>query len=248
MSFLGYLQPHWPVPNTVKAFTTTRKMQQTPPRGYEYFNLATHVGDTLAHVQYHRQQLQQELALPEMPTWLNQVHSNHVIELGNTTHPIEPKADASFTKAKNTVCAILTADCLPLLIYDPEQQQVAAVHGGWRGLHAGIIANTLQALHTTPSSLFVWLGPAISGENYEVGDEIYNSFTQQDKQFSLAFRKHGNRWRLDLYQIAILQLQQCGVAKIFHEPFCTYRQKDLFYSYRRDGQCTGRMATLIYQR
>lgn len=243
----NYIRPDWPVPPNIKAVTTTRRIQSSAPTPYEHFNLATHVDDDPHQVQHNRQQLQEELQLPEAPMWLTQVHGNRIIELKETMDTTDFTADASFTKCKNKICAILTADCLPLLIYDAEQEQVAAIHGGWRGLHAGIITHTVKALKTSPASLLVWLGPAISAENYAVGEEIFEKFLKLDKQFSHAFLKKQGQWLLDLYKIATIQLMNAGIKKIYSENFCTYRQTDLFYSYRRDGQHSGRMATLIYR-
>lgn len=240
---MHYIQPDWPAPPSIHAFTTTRKLK----------NLATHVNDDPQAVQENRIQLCQTLQLPEMPTWLKQTHSNHAIPLTKNAAPApapeqeqEQEADASYTQQANTVCAILTADCLPILLCNKEGTKVAAIHAGWRGLYHGIIASTLQSLQCEPETLFAWLGPAISADHYCVGESLRTQFLRQAAEFEPAFYPNHSSWNLDLYQLATIQLQSAGIQQIYGGNYCTYRQNDLFYSYRRDGQSSGRIATLIW--
>lgn len=242
----GYITPNWPVPAHIKAFTTTRRLTETAASGYAAFNLANHSGDNPEQVRQHRQRLCQELDLPHMPIWLNQVHGTEVIEL--TQNPVRvTMADASYTHLPERVCAILTADCLPILAWDSTSNSVAAIHGGWRGLYAGIIQKTIEMMTQQPENVFIWLGPAISSQNYEVGAEILEQFITLNPIFESAFTPVNDKYRLDIYKIATIQLVGLGVKNIYTENFCTYRQSELFYSYRRDGQHSGRMATLIYR-
>lgn len=236
------LLPDWPAPANVCAISTTRQagVSVSP---YNSFNLAMHVGDDTVAVQQNRQTLQQQSSMPEQPVWLNQVHANQVVQLSSATAE-SITADAAFTAQPGVVCSVMTADCLPLLLCNTEGTQVAAVHAGWRGLAAGVIENALSCFSTTKSVL-AWLGPAISVEAFEVGEEVYQIFTSQSPQAAQAFIPHHNKWRADLYLLARQRLQQAGVTQIYGGQYCTYRQADQFFSYRRDGQ-TGRMASCIW--
>lgn len=232
-----YLVPSWSKPAWVQAAVTTRA---------GHFNLATHVGDDPALVMANRDKLMTDLALPQPPCWLNQVHSANVIELSGEADPLLPTADASFTRHPGKVCAVLTADCLPVLLCDPKTRAVAAVHGGWRGLQAGILANTVHALQSDPADLLAWLGPAISGPCYQVGAEVYAAFSDTDPLLADAFIADGDKWQLDIAKIATIQLKSLGVHQIVPSGYCTFSQADLFFSYRRDAKKSGRMATLIW--
>ncbi|NOR80645.1 MAG: peptidoglycan editing factor PgeF, partial [Methyloprofundus sp.] len=146
----------------------------------------------------------------------------------------------------NIVCTVLTADCLPILLCDQQGTMVAAIHGGWRGLLNGIIENTLVKM--PDSEILAWLGPAISAQCFEVGDDVRSAFINKSTQFAIAFKKQVNgKYLADIYQIAKLLLNDVGVQKIYGGDYCTVTDKERFFSYRRDGQ-TGRMATLIWMR
>ena len=179
-----YITPDWPAPKQVRAFTTTRRLDKKL-NGYSSFNLATHVGDDPAEVENNRQTLQHELNLTKTPHWLNQTHGNDVIELPNQ----QVDADASFTSQANTICAILTADCLPLLLCNRRGNKVAAVHAGWRGLYNDIVEKTVDALQEDPADIFAWLGPAISQTHYEINQSLYEKFIALNLNFSSAFQQ-----------------------------------------------------------
>lgn len=239
-----FITPNWPAPESICAVTTTR-LGGVSVSPYDQFNLAEHVGDLGEHVLANREILRNKLNLPAEPTWINQIHSAIAI----SAHPTNTgkEADATYTHERKQVCAILTADCLPLLICSKQGSHVAAIHAGWRGLATGVIAATLRGLQLAGSELLAWLGPAIGGANYEVGHEVREQFIQHDPQLAAAFTPSPNqRWLADLYTIAKLQLAALGVTQVYGGEFCTFSDKKRFYSYRRDGSQTGRMASLIW--
>lgn len=236
---MSWLKADWPAPDFIKAGMTLRQggVSEKP---YDSFNLASHVGDDLEAVKKNRQRLN----VPNAPQWLEQVHSTKAILLPNED-PV-PKADASYTVEKNIVCAVMTADCLPLLITDSTGSCVAAIHAGWRGLCDGIIEKTIEPLPAAPASLLVWLGPAIGADVYEIGEEVYDAFTHNDveakKSFTSVSEQH---WLFDIYRLAKLRLTRLGVKHIYGGDRCTLSEKDSFFSYRRDD-VTGRMASMIW--
>lgn len=231
--------PDWPAPPNVRACTTTRDggVSVGP---YASLNLGDHVGDDPAHVTENRARLRRELALPAEPLWLTQVHGIAVAGGEGGC------ADASVAFAPGTVCTVMTADCLPLLLCDRAGTRVAAVHAGWRGLLAGVIEAALARLAVPGGELLVWLGPAIGPESFEVGEEVRTAFMAEDAAASAAFRPSpGGRWLADIYALARLRLARSGVAAVYGGDLCTYSDAARFYSYRRDG-VTGRMASLIW--
>ena len=240
---VNWLQADWPAPDFIKAGTTLRQ-GGVSNNGYSSLNLAIHVGDDLAAVKKNRSILMQSLNLTNEPQWLEQVHSTKAVLLPHE-HVI-PKADASFSSEKNIVCAVMTADCLPLLITDKKGSCVAAIHAGWRGLCDGIIESTIKKLSVEPASLLVWLGPAIGPNVYEIGEEVYDAFTQHDveakKSFTATSEKH---WLFDIYRLATLRLHRLGVQQIYGGHHCTLSEEEQFFSYRRND-VTGRMASLIW--
>lgn len=239
---------NWPAPHNVKALSTTRLGGVSNPP-YGGLNLGLHVQDDSALVWQNRQLLMTTAYLPQQPYWLNQTHSTDVVSLvGQPHNPAQlPAADASVTMLAGQVCLVMTADCLPLLICDKAGTQVAAIHAGWRGLLDGVIENTITKLSAQPKDLLVWLGPAISQAHFQVGSEVRDAFITHDPQANSAFIADGDKWLADLYLLARQRLQTLTVnaADIYGGDHCTYRETDLFYSYRRDRQ-TGRQASLIY--
>lgn len=234
----------WPVPAGIHAMTTTRQGGVSLPP-FDAMNLADHVGDDPKAVAENRQRLRQIAALPSEPLWLQQTHSTRVINADNWQPGIE--ADSIISVETNVVCAILTADCLPVCLFDKTTEKVAAIHAGWRGLANGIIEKTVTRMTTTPSQIIAWLGPAIGPQQFEVGTDVYQAFTQSDAQVSQAFILQNNgRYLADIYQLARQRLTQSGVSQITGGEHCTVSDPASFYSYRRDGQ-TGRMATLIWR-
>lgn len=237
--------PNWPAPPNVKAIQTTRKggFSRAP---YDTFNLGSHVEDDPLHVDRNRQLLNPYV--PTEPVWLTQVHGVAVVDAGATT--CAPEADAAFAKTKSAVCAVMTADCLPILFCNQEGTVVAATHAGWRGLCDGVIEATVKALQVPPDSLMAWLGPAIGPQAFEVGEEVRQEFIAKHAEAEKAFStSQDGKWLGNIYQLAQQRLRQLGVNAIYgagiDQDFCTYTDSERFFSYRRDGK-TGRMASLIW--
>lgn len=210
-----------------------------PP--YDGYNLGMHVADNEQHVLMNRTDFQRHL--PQAPCWLNQVHSNRVIDAAISPSGVD--ADASFTNKKNIPCVVMVADCLPILLADKKCRVVAAVHGGWRGLASGIIGRTIQAMDISASDIQAWLGPAIGPSAFQVGAEVRETFVEQSSVMATAFIEDGDRYLADIKKIARIQLNQLAVEDIVTHPGCTYSDSAHFFSYRRDGQ-TGRMAAAIW--
>ncbi len=233
----------WPAPAHVRALTTTRAGGASHGP-YESFNLGDHVGDDPDAVRQNRARLCEALALPAEPLWLKQVHGVRVVAAATTAAGIE--ADGAWTDRPGVICAVLTADCLPIFLCDRKGTKVALLHAGWRGLAGGIIESGLRAMSTPPEEVLVWLGPAIGPDSYEVGDDVRRAFLDDDPSAAEAFRPAAaGRWLADMYTLARRQLRQRGVCAVYGGDRCTLRERDRFYSYRRDG-ATGRMASLIW--
>ncbi len=237
--------PDWPAPEHVKAFSTTR-FGGVSHGAYESNNLALHVGDNEPDVLKNRALLEANFNLSSTPFWLNQTHTTTVVEVGDK----ERGADASVSRKVGDVCAVMTADCLPILLCDAQGEQVAAIHAGWRGLLNGIIENTLQCFSVDGRDIIAWLGPAIGPAAFEVGDEVKDFFVRRDSAALNAFQPQTeNKWLANIYELAKLRLKKAGVESIFGGEFCTFHDvindTSLFYSYRRDNVC-GRMATLVW--
>lgn len=243
---MNFIEPNWPAPSHVKAFTSTR-VEGFSDLPYKNFNLAEHVGEDLSIVAKNRELLKQTLALPNEPIWLNQTHS--AIALPASSENRNQEADATFSATPNQVCVILTADCLPILLCNQAGTQVAAIHAGWRGIARGIIENTITAMqkHQPQQSIMAWLGPAIGQTAYEVGDEVRQQFLTIQPDAELAFiPSPRGRWLASLNTLATLRLKKLGIQHIFGGEHCTFTNEKLFYSYRRDGENTGRLASLIW--
>lgn len=241
---LPLIMPNWPAPETVRACATTR-LGGCGTGGYATFNLAAHVGDDPVNVQRNRALLRDALALPAEPTWLQQHHGVRVIDAAAT--PAEPSADGVFTTRTDRVCAVLTADCVPLLLCDRAGTRVAALHGGWRGLLDGIVANGIAALGVPPTELLAWIGPAIGAANYPVQDDLRQRFLAADPANDRFFASVEGRLNFDLAGYCAVRLAACGVQSIYRSDRCVYREAETFFSYRREP-ITGRMATLIWLR
>ena len=236
------LVPDWPAPANVKCVMTCRTggVSQAP---WGRFNLGDHVGDDPVHVAANRARLRR--LLPAQPGWLRQVHSARVVDLHGQGP--EPEADASFTRQTGQICAVLTADCLPVLLCDRAGSVVAAAHAGWRGLAEGVLEATVAAMQVPPGEILAWMGAAIGPQAFEVGDEVRQAFVAQHAEASAAFvpQPMPGKWLADIYQLARIRLKHAGVQAIYGGGRCTFNEADSFYSYRRDG-VTGRMATLIW--
>lgn len=240
---LQVLRPDWPAPNRVQAFATTRAGgASTGP--FASLNLGDHVGDAPEAVAVNRARLRAACSLPAEPIWLTQVHGTDVVEASSVASGVT--ADGARTDRPQVVCAVLTADCLPVLICNRQGTEVAALHAGWRGLAAGMIGAGLKALRSPAEDLLVWLGPAIGAAAYEVGDEVRAAFVQGESHAASAFTpSRPRKWTMDLYAVARQHLTRHGVVSIYGGAYCTATQPERFYSHRRDG-VTGRMASLIW--
>ena len=235
--------PDWPVPARVRALTTTR-VDGVSSGVYATFNLADHVGDDPVQVRANRERLRQAAALPAEPSWLRQVHGTEVVDAESVR--ADTVADGSYATEPGAVCAVLTADCLPIFLCDRRGTTVAALHAGWRGLAAGIVEAGVARLGVPGAALYAWLGPAIGAKVFEVGDDVRDVFVRDDAGSAPAFVPTPNgRWLADLYRLAHRRLERQNVTAIYGGGYCTVSQPELFYSYRRDG-ATGRMASLIW--
>ena len=183
---------------------------------------------------------------PTGAVYLDQVHGATVVRIEDVRASSDPlAADAVIGSSPGDLCAIRTADCLPLLLCARNGSEIAAVHGGWRGVFAGVIENTVRAMTTEPAQLLAWFGPAISQSAFEVGDEVREGFVTADPRTDGCFEANRRgRWQADLYGLGKMRLAGAGVASIFGGEFCTYSEPERFYSYRRDPDC-GRMVTFI---
>lgn len=239
------IQPDWPAPANVHALVTTRGGGVSPPP-WNSFNLGDHVGDRPEDVAENRRRLR--AWLPAEPAWLKQVHGDRCIDArGAPTASAPIEADAAYARAPGVVCAVLTADCLPLLLCDDAGSVVAAAHAGWRGLAGGVIEATIAAMNRPGERLMAWLGPAIGPDYFEVGGEVRTLFLDHSPAAAAAFvaRPEG-KWLCDLYLLARQRLAAAGVRRVFGGNFCTAGDATHFYSYRRDG-VTGRMASLVWR-
>lgn len=237
-----FLQPDWELPANVRAAVTTRRGGES--RGaYGSFNLATHVGDDAAAVAANRRRLRETLDLPAEPAWLEQVHGTAVAVLPGD---IPGKADAAVTFTPGGVCAVLVADCLPVVLASRAGDRVGVAHAGWRGLAAGVVEATVAALDCEPGSLVAWLGPSIGPGAFEVGGEVRDAFLERDPGAGSAFSAgRAGRYLADLPALARRRLAALGVGDVRGGGLCTHADPARFYSYRRDG-VTGRMAALAW--
>ena len=267
---IEFIKPNWPAPAHVRAFSTTRigGVSKSP---FDGLNLALHVSDNPKDVLYNRQLITTHAVNP--PAWLNQTHSNNIADLDQNPDLSQP-CDASLSAQNSQVCAVMTADCLPLLITDVKGQVVAAIHAGWQGLANGIIAKTINAMVTRcrlePSNILVWLGPAISKDYFEIGSEVKDklqasmSAIDSSELMKNCFIKSNrgdckancevssnreDKWYADVYAIAKAQLASVGVSQVYGGEYCTYRDEAKFYSHRRATHLglssTGRMVSVI---
>ncbi|MCK8517177.1 peptidoglycan editing factor PgeF [Methylonatrum kenyense] len=224
----GFIRPFWPAPANVRALVSTRKAgdarhwrdgSESPPRA---------------------------AGLPAEPVWLTQVHGTAVVA-AHDQHDAPPAADAAWTDQPRRVCAVLTADCLPVLFCDRQGNHVAAAHAGWRGLLNGVLERTVDAMGCPSAELLAWMGPAIGPKAFEVGPEVRDAFLQRDPGCTAAFLPgDGDHWYADLYRLARRRLNGLGVRDVRGGGFCTVNESERFYSYRREGEETGRMGAFIW--
>ena len=304
MSEPHFLSPPWSGRFGVEVYSTTRLggFSQAP---FDKLNLGLHVNDDAAVVQRNRDLLCDHLKLKQQPVWLKQVHGTKVVCADDLVKPPRvrrlavvapeaqneaPEADASWTAQRRLPIAVLTADCLPIVLatgahqrFSIERKSIAVVHAGWRGLAAGVLQNAIAALDAKPGSIAAWLGPAIGPHHFEVGlevreefmrnvsglgddcffdtppvsvehddnaDDTYNSIANNNAASSNNINTNNNpagsedKCYADLYAIARTILTQHDVDAVTGGNNCTYRDQELFFSYRRDGAQSGRMATV----
>lgn len=247
-----FIFPDWPAPANICAATSTR-IGGVSHLEYASFNLGGHVGDSANAVATNREILQAALQLPEQPVWLTQVHGIDVLSLDGSDPVTFPREyDACYSSQPNRVCAVLTADCLPVLFCSRDGREVAAAHAGWRGLVDGVLASTVSTFACEASDILAWLGPAIGPHSFEVGADVRERFLMQWKLYGVdrvdaCFTPQTNqRWLCDIYALARLQLNAVGVSAIYGGVEDTCADWQRFYSFRRDGD-TGRMATVVWR-
>lgn len=237
-----WIVPDWPAPANIRAVITTRAggVSRGP---FASFNLGFRTGDDPQAVAGNRARLRHEL--PQEPKWLRQVHGSGVADADAATGA--PEADASVARTPGTVCVVMIADCVPVLLTDRAGSAVAMAHAGWRGLAAGVIETTLGALALDPAELLAYLGPGIGARAFEVGADVRDAFLMRDPQAEAAFAPHApGKWLADLFLLARQRLQRAGVRSIHGGGLCTYSDAARFFSYRRE-RTTGRMAALIWR-
>jgi len=236
------ITPDWPAPDRVRAASTERGggVNQGP---YAAFNLSARVGDDEARVASNRRALVERLGLRRDPHWLEQTHGCAVLDLDAES---AGQGDGAVTSQAGEPCAVLTADCLPVLLCASSGRRVGVAHAGWRGLAQGVLAVAVECMGGEPADLMAWLGPAIGPAAYEVGVEVRRAFLARDPGTEACFEPNPRgRWKADLYALARRSLLATGVGAIYGGGFCTYTEKERFFSHRREAPC-GRMATLIW--
>lgn len=241
---LAPIIPDWPAPAGVRAYFTTRTggVSAAP---FDSLNLSFSSGDDPVRVKQNRARVMSALDLPEPPRWLKQIHGTRVVDAELASRG--PEADASISKRPGEVLAIMTADCIPLLICHRGGGRVAAAHAGWRGLAAGVVESTLAALEAEPSALLAWLGPGIGPEAFEVGPEVRDAFLDRDPGAGCCFRSgKSDRLLADLYLLTRRRLERAGVNAVFGGEHCTFSDPTRFFSYRRQGKRSGRMSAFIW--
>ena len=237
-----WIVPGWPAPANVKALITTRAggVSKGP---FASFNLGLRTGDDPQAVAANRDTLNS--LLPQQPSWLRQVHGTSVIEADTLAG--RPEADAGIARRPGTVCAVLVADCIPVLLADRAGTTIAIAHAGWRGLAGGVIENTARRMAVDPRGLIAYLGPGIGPGAFEVGADVRDAFLACDADAAAAFTPHAaGKWLADLFLLARQRLRRAGVGEIHGGALCTYSNARRFFSYRRE-RTTGRMAALIWR-
>ncbi|MEK6210367.1 MAG: peptidoglycan editing factor PgeF [Pseudomonadota bacterium] len=236
-----WIVPDWPAPANVRALITTRSGGvSTGP--FASMNLGQRIDDDMQSVRTNRASLRD--LLPAEPKWLLQVHGARVVDADRLQQPVE--ADAAVARNPGSVCTVMVADCLPVLLTDRTGSVVAAAHAGWRGLAAGVLENTVRAMGTAPDELLAYLGPAIGPSAFEVGADVRDAFLARNADAASAFVAHKpGKWLADLFALARQRLRASGVTQIYGGGLCTYSDPRRFFSHRRD-KVTGRMAALIW--
>ena len=238
----SFIEAEWAAPPQVNALVTTRAGGTSRPP-FDYFNMGLHVGDDKENVINNRKKLVADANLPNEPVWLNQTHSNKLVRLDDQPLSSIQQSDGAITEYPGVVCAVMTADCLPLFLCDNSGEQVAVVHVGWRGMAAGIIEKTIANFNQGPEKILAWAGPCINVDHFEVGVDVRDQLGGSDEAYKLS--DNSGKYYANLYMLTEQRLLKAGVKNYQHSNYCTFRDKSLFYSYRRQNQ-TGRMASLIW--
>ncbi len=241
----NWIFPDWPAPRGVHAAVSTRHGPGVSAPPFARFNLGLRSGDDVEAVQCNRRALAQALDLPSPPRWLRQVHGTTVAELGPLATGDEPLADAAVSRIPGTVLAILTADCLPVLLCAVDGGEIGAAHAGWRGLAAGVLEATVAAMATPASRLIAWLGPCIGASSYEVDLPVYRAFGGDTAPAGAFVPGRPGHWRVDLARLAWHRLRAAGVTRIHGGGMDTFTDPRL-YSYRREGARSGRFASVVW--
>ena len=232
-------------PNNVKLLSTLRLLDGgSSQHSFKNFNLALHVNDRESDVLANRSLLLSQYSLPSKPKWINQTHSNITVDADSLSSIAD--ADASYSRKIGTVCGVLTADCLPVFVSNKKGTAVGIAHAGWRGIVGGIIESLIKSFDGNADDLIVHLGPAISQLSFEVGQEVRSQYLSKNENFERCFTYLNDKYYLDLYDAARIVLKSLGIESISGGDRCTYNEPDQFFSYRRDGEQSGRMAHLIW--
>jgi hypothetical protein len=238
----NWLPASWPAPPSIRAGSTARTGGASAG-AYDSFNLAAHVGDEPARVAANRRRLRHMLDLPAEPCWLEQQHGARVIDAAQESNRC---ADAAWSGQSGVACAVLSADCVPILLCNRAGTEVAAVHAGWRGICAGVIQSAVERFRSPAGDLLAWFGPHITKESYQVGEDMWRACQDSVPDAAAAFTAAGDRrWRADLARLSCNVLLSCGVNSVHDSGWCTFGDAARFYSFRR-APVTGRMATLIW--
>ena len=242
MSEIKFITPDWSVPASVKAIVSTRQggVSAAP---FNSLNIGLHVNDRESDVLINRKKIIKALNLPSNPIWLNQIHSSNVVELGDIKPDALINADGVYTQSNKVVCAVMTADCLPLFLSNKSGDKIAIIHVGWRGLAGGIIENAITLFDELPENIIAWAGPCISVRHFEIGSEVRLELKGTDSAYQNSENK--GKYYANMYQLTGERLRQLGVINYGHSNYCTYADKELFFSHRRD-QGSGRMVSLIW--
>ena len=232
-------------PENVKFLSTERFIEGGSSSGnLENFNLALHVNDSEVNVLANRSVLKSYYALPSEPVWIYQTHSSICVNASEVNSIV--KADASFTSLPGVVCGVLTADCLPVFVSKKDGSMVGIAHAGWRGMISGVVENLIESFDCNGAELVVHLGPAISSNFFEVGEEIKDLYLSKNNNFKRSFSFNNNKYYLDLYKAVKIILEDFKVVSISGGDRCTFLESEHYFSYRRDGDISGRMAHLIW--
>ncbi|MDC1066236.1 peptidoglycan editing factor PgeF [Candidatus Pseudothioglobus singularis] len=232
-------------PENVKFLSTERFIEGGSSSGnLENFNLALHVNDSEVNVLANRLVLKSYYALPSEPVWIYQTHSSICVNASEVNSIV--KADASFTSLPGVVCGVLTADCLPVFVSKKDGSMVGIAHAGWRGMISGVVENLIESFDCNGAEIVVHLGPAISSNCFEVGEEIKDLYLSKNNNFKRSFSFNNNKYYLDLYEAVKVILEDFQVVSISGGDRCTFLESEHYFSYRRDGDISGRMAHLIW--